>query len=510
MSMTDTNATLQHNSQAAILHRGNFGEMNRVHDLDESGTATSEHMTEQEDDSCPHSAEADPQDGQQTGSVPDADAQQAIRDQHYVSFFEENSPEDYTDGPARFVLATDGIKDGVALLLTFDLGLKINRATELHRIYSREKRHADAQSDKIRDFVSTINSEILSHRTRIAIAKSLDVSQDQDSTSATVRSLELELHVLEGMLQDMDFRQQSLEGQLRFRGEMLREAQEDVANYLDEAFVAGNLVAPDSEEEIPVEEFELQSEYQKAFQEEFGGEALVEDEIEIASPPVLDTSREHLQANVVPPAPEEQAEIKVRLALENAVERWVAAEQAFDYKELARAQDFYITRAKWDQGEKTQDADPEAFDLRWYQNFQATTRELVEAEEELHQARVAACEAGLEHDGMQEDCFADCASDGFCDSEVGHDTNFWGHFAATCKNDKKTNGWLDTLPEDMLDPEEPGPVPEIDEWGAKEVETWESQSTVATRAIERRRIDERQQEVTWHDRIRKLFDGLAA
>ncbi|PIB01496.1 hypothetical protein CB0940_00181 [Cercospora beticola] len=432
---------------------------------------------------------------------------QAIRDLHYVQVEEENSPEDYTDGPARLVLATDGLKNCPSLLLTFDLGLKIIRASELQRRYSREARHTDSQIRKIKQFEMKLKREIQSHRTRISMAEAQEEkAQEQDSINPTKSSLQTELHVLEGMLQGAGIRKQELTVGLTFRGTLLREAQAEVTAYLDEAFVAGNLLATDTEEELPVEDFDLQEEYQKAYQEEFG-DADSTDGVEVQ--PLLDTSRDYLHVDVVPPTAEEQAEIDIRAALQETSERLAAAEEAFDFKDYERTQDRQIVEVAWQTGQPTEDANREDFDLRWYQRFQAITREFIEAEEAYREARNAALEAGLDQDTLsnhQEEYFNDLASDGMCDSEAGHDGTFWEHFASNCKQDKKVIGWLDSLP-DHFDghdsaPSEPDSVPDQ----LEEVEAWESGSAIAGRPLERKLIDRRQMEIDWQHRIRGLWD----
>ncbi|KAM3418526.1 hypothetical protein BST61_g4504 [Cercospora zeina] len=423
---------------------------------------------------------------------------QAIREQHYVQAEGENSPEDYTDGPARLVLANDGLKDCPALLMTFDLGEKIIRATELQRKYSQEAKQTDSQIRKIKQFMSKLKREIQSHRTRISMAEAQD-----DPVKA---SLQTELHVLEGVLQGIDIRKQALSNTISFRGTLVREALAEVAADLDEAFVAGNLLATDSGGELPVEDFNLQQEYQKAYEQEFG---VAETTEQVSDAPALDTSRDHLYAKVVPPTPEEQAEINIRTALQKATERLTSAEQTFDYKDVERAQDLQNVQIAWHYGQPTQDANQEEFDLRWYQRFQAVTREVIEAEKAYREARTAALEAGLDRDVLsnhQEELFADLASDGRCDSEAGHDETFWEQFAAVCKDDKKVNKWLDTLPDDVIDHKLSKPEPTVvAELKDQEIEIWESQSAIAGRPLDRRLIDHRQQEISWQDRIRALW-----
>ncbi|CAK1356182.1 unnamed protein product [Cercospora beticola] len=436
------------------------------------------------------------------------DELQARREQEYIQFVDYNSPDDYTDGPARFVERSDGVKDCAALLLTFDMSVKIIEASEIQRQYAREARHAEEQMKEISRFESELSSEILNHRARISHEEARD--EEQEATAACLTKLRADLIALEDMLEGLEVRKQELEASLRWRGEMLTEAQAEVAMQLDEAFVAGNLLAPDTEEEIPVEYFDLQDQYQKLHRQQTGEEEEEDDDHMSQISALVDVSTAYLRDQVAALSAEQAAEVNVRSKLNDAMQRWLTAEQRFDYKEVERAQDWHATKVGWQRGDPTQDANQEAFDLRWYQNFQAITRELVEAEHEYHQARVAACEAGLEPDVMQEECFADCASDGRCDSEAGHDEIFWERFAAMCKDDGKVNQWLDAVPDDMCNPQDAKTEPEIDEWEARDIEVWESQSTVATHAIVRRRIDQRQQEVGWHDRIWTLWDGLAA
>lgn len=434
------------------------------------------------------------------------DELQARRQLEYIRFVGENDPDDYTDGPARFVEKSDGVKGCAALLLTFDMSLKIIEASEIQRQYAREARHAEEQMNEISRFESELSSEILNHRARISHEEARD--EEQEASAACLPKLRADLIALEDMLEGLEVRKQELEASLRWRGEMLTEAQAEVAMQLDEAFVAGNLLPPDTEEEIPVEYFNLQDEYQKLHRQQTGEEEDDDHMSQISA--LVDVSTAYLRDQVAGQSAEQAAKVKVRSELDDAMERYLTAEQRFDYKEVERAQDWHVTQVRWQQGDPTQDADQEAFDLRWYQNFQALTRELVEAEEEYHQARVAACEAGLEPDVMQEECFADCASDGRCDSEAGHDETFWERFAATCKDDGTVSQWLDAVPDDMCNPQDATTEPEIDEWEARDIEVWESQSTVATHAIVRRRIDQRQQEVGWHARIWTLWDALAA
>ncbi|KAK5125485.1 hypothetical protein LTR85_000595 [Meristemomyces frigidus] len=70
--------------------------------------------------------------------------EQTIRQQAYI-FIEPEEAEDYTDGPPRMVLAADGIKQCPALLMTFDLSAKLQRALRAQRDFARAEIRALSQ-----------------------------------------------------------------------------------------------------------------------------------------------------------------------------------------------------------------------------------------------------------------------------------------------------------------------------------------------------------------------------
>ena len=104
-------------------------------------------VTEDTVDLAGSSSEA-PSDGQQEAAAPEHEEDdpewtfeeaQSVRDQVYVTFNTE-AKDDYTDGPARFMVAQDGVKHCAALLITFGLSQTIQEAILGHREYLRTEK----------------------------------------------------------------------------------------------------------------------------------------------------------------------------------------------------------------------------------------------------------------------------------------------------------------------------------------------------------------------------------
>jgi hypothetical protein len=82
---------------------------------------------------------SDSQDEVEPVHQPTLEEAQAIRNESYITFESEDA-EDYTQGPARFVLATDGVQDCVVLLLTMDLSLRIQKALRMQHAFEQAER----------------------------------------------------------------------------------------------------------------------------------------------------------------------------------------------------------------------------------------------------------------------------------------------------------------------------------------------------------------------------------
>lgn len=100
-----------------------------------------------------------------------------------------------------------------------------------------------------------VKLEIVNHEERIELASG---SYIDDSTA----SLQDQLDSLRLMLDDVKFRQETVEQQLLTDAMLLRNCQASVSKTFEETFLAAALVDPHEDEDVPVqEELDLQDEY---------------------------------------------------------------------------------------------------------------------------------------------------------------------------------------------------------------------------------------------------------
>ncbi|KAF7192488.1 hypothetical protein HII31_06161 [Pseudocercospora fuligena] len=419
---------------------------------------------------------------QQTLEVQDFEDEQALRDAQYV-VLEPELESDYTRGPARVVAINDGVQDDCcAMLMTYDLSQKIKQSTLLQRQLSQEKRHAQAQQREISKFLRRLNIEIKSHKNRIARANGNETAEQSDT-------LQNELECLELIQADMEWKRDNIAANLQMRSAALIDAQAEVAQILDEAFVCAALLEPETDEEIPVETFDLQDEYQKLHARQ-QAEAEEEGEQIIYEPVApLDTSKDHLETRAPTPTPEEQAEQELRQNFWAAKERVKKATEEFELKEGVRDQEKRFNEQAWATGEEPLDADREAFDLRWFVRIHEITHELVEAEAALKQAQLVAREGNV-------DLFDDDQSQGFPDDEAdgrhgsGYDLSDeeMTRFFAYTKDDARINAWLDNVSETA--DAETQPAADVDQWPSREVDISDSFTVVAFEPARREQIAE--------------------
>ncbi|EME89123.1 uncharacterized protein MYCFIDRAFT_76486 [Pseudocercospora fijiensis CIRAD86] len=428
---------------------------------------------------------------QQEHQTLDPQAEQAIRDTQYVTIAPEIE-DDYTRGPARFVAVSDGIMDDAgALLMTYDLSQKIKQAMRLQREHAREQRHVESQQMEISMFLRELEIEIMSHESRIEVAQ--DGSEEAQQDEQTVAKLQVELESLELIRTNMEWKRDNLAANLHMKSALLIEAQGEVAQILDEAFVCAALLDPEVDEEMPVEVFDLQAEYQKLHARQQADAE--EDDAEIIYEPVapLDTSKDHLEIRAPTPTPEERAEQDLRQNFWAAKERVREATEEFELREGVRDQEKQFNEQAWATGETALDADREAFDLRWFVRIHEITHELVEAEAALKQAQVAAREGQVElFDDEQSQGFADDAADGRHGSGYDVSDDEMTRFFAYTKDDARINAWLDNVSEGGE--AESARAADVDQWASREVDISDSFTVVAFEPARREQIAEWQRQ----------------
>ncbi|KAI7566014.1 hypothetical protein KC343_g6108 [Hortaea werneckii] len=399
----------------------------------------------------------------------DSDEQQAIRNESYIISTGEE-PDDYTEGPTRLVVASDGIKECVAVLLTWDFSAQIQHAVEAQRDHNRLRQKAVRALEVALNFEMNLETEIANHESRLSILETEEIS-DQERVVA----LQEELVTLKSMLKDSCETRQAADVQRASDTAALAEAQAGVIAVLEEAFVHARLVASNIADMPNIPDLDLQTEYLKyrSAQHEDG------DDTNASTVAPLDTNDEHLQA--APLSEEEQKTRDLADSFFTAQTRLHKAQDAFDSREMRREQEWQANVEAGIRGEEVQDSTPEDFDDRWLRHTQELTREVIDAEAEVAEAKRAALEAGI-------DVANDEADSGFLDDvEDGYRLSKEQELVDTAAG-STVKGWLDRLPSDKLDSPGFRSDADIDEWETRTIGISDSVSLVAEGSV-RRRID---------------------
>jgi hypothetical protein len=394
------------------------------------------------------------------------------RDIIYLVFNGEDET-DYTEGPARMVFATDGVRDTCgSLLLTLSLSKNVQEAIWAERAFAKAQRTAESKRQIYTNFRSVLNAEIANHNLRL-------LREDGEESESQKRRLQEELANLELMVEENQLRQQKVQTDLESQARVLREIQRQANVEIEEAFVCARLLEPEDDvADDPVDELDLQQEYQNfvAPSEVVDGDS----EVTVAAV-VLDTSRNHRFASQGPVTKEQRRERELNEAVWTAHDRFQKAQAAFDRRESARLDEYSANAQAAARGEETMDASPEDFDLRWVQKIQELTREIIEAESALSAAKAAAVDGGI-------DVPMDDRASGFVDDVAdGYRMSMEQAMIGSVPS-PKIKDWISGIPE-VASPSFNEHSNEADDWEAEDVEISDSVSMVAQDAGERRRID---------------------
>jgi hypothetical protein len=397
---------------------------------------------------------------------------QWFRDQKYTRFGTEE-PEDFTDGPARFIASADGVKHCVALLVPYDLSQRIQAALRGQRKYFRLEYEGMIHRQSLSRLQDDVHTEIASCNTRLFILDEEGRMETEDG-----KRLEQQLMNLRLMLSDIEGRKEKVTFDVEEQAERLREVQRAVNAHLEDAFVCARLIPqPEEEPDLEVQNLDVSQEYLQFCQKlERAGDNIFED---VVLP--LDSNSDHLK--VPPPGEEDQARQAIINSLWAAKEALDLAHRGFDNRENDRAREYEANVQAADRGEDTTDESPEAFDVRWVVRFRNLTRALIEAEAVYSDVKRKAIEAGV--------------SLPFADNEsvfegVGDDTGYSmskEQELVSSAPSPTVRKWLSNMPEGG----ETGSVGEetqleADEWDAEEVGISDSVSLVAE-GRQRSRID---------------------
>lgn len=401
---------------------------------------------------------------------------QAVRQKQYVSFRYE-APEDYTSGPARMVVATDGIKeDCVALLMTPELSATIQEAILRERDYARAKTAVMSERRSLSTLDSKIGREIASCRSRLAILDKNGEAESEESQKLQRQKSNLEL-----MRKDVQARRERMRNNIEIhQAHQLLAFQADVNVHLEEAFVAARLLAPEDEEPEPqIEELDITQEYQH-FCEKLA--PMNDDPFDCS---VFDHNSDHLKAE--PLSQEEQARQVVVNDIWRVKDALDSARREFDNREAQRDREYQENIAAADNGGATTNESPEAFDVRWVMQNRNLTRNLIDAEAAYAAKKREVLEAGMPLPFTDAGTALEDTMDVMVEGQ-GYDVSEEQETMVPI-SPPGVRRWLSKLPEDaeaeVAGDEARG---DADEWEAEEVGISDSVSVVAE-GKERARID---------------------
>ncbi|KAF2172228.1 hypothetical protein M409DRAFT_17466 [Zasmidium cellare ATCC 36951] len=379
------------------------------------------------------------------------DDKQALREQVYVNL-QSATTEDFTGGPARLVAASDGVQDVAAILVTLDLAAQIQDAIEARRTYAKEESKALKQQSALSNLKSGVECEKLSHQCRIDQENEKGPDVDQE----TLDALQKEHDNLALLLEDIELRIEAVNAQVLTQAMVFRNCQTRLIDTLEETFIEGLAVDPESDEpESPIEELDLQQEYQAFLNPQQETDAEPQDiaPLDITPDDYFQATNDHLTAS-------ELAQYEIRDNYFAAREHLIEAQNRFDRREYDREMD----------RQTTQDS-AEDFDVRWVHRFRELTTQLIEAEAAFTAAKVAANEASVDVGG-EDQCslFVDRDDDGYRES---HDAAC----TASAPRDKIMQ-WVEGI-SDQANPEETSGDVEVDDWDAPGMDMSDSVSCVA-------------------------------
>ncbi|KAK5165921.1 uncharacterized protein LTR77_008845 [Saxophila tyrrhenica] len=339
-------------------------------------------------------------DGDEPMGIEDAEE---LRRQAYVTFDVEED-KDYTAGPARMVVATDGVFDCVALLMTMALSAAVKSSVTAQRAYTKVEAEVEAETKTLKQLERKIRHELCNHNLRIGLLV-------EDEGAGQKEALKKEVETLNLMKEDTEAKRRILAFQVEEKVRYLRERQTALNALLEEAFIEANLMETQTKEffQSP-KEVNPQAEYQKFCVElrQFQGYGEYE-EAEVA--PLDDTEYKY---EAPPLSAEQQAQRDLQDMYWEAQQRFATAQYNFDDREQQRWDELQMNCDAADRGEDTRDDSPEDFDLRWVQKTHDLTHELAEAEEAFTAAKQACVDAGVDIcDDDRMSGFVDDTADGY-------------------------------------------------------------------------------------------------
>ncbi|KAK5742792.1 hypothetical protein LTR17_003040 [Elasticomyces elasticus] len=322
------------------------------------------------------------------------DEQQAARNTTYVVSDGDETAEDYTAGPARIVLASDGVQTCAALLLTMDLSAKVQRVLQTQRDWLSAKSVFDVAGAQKSNLASQVLDRI-DHRT--ACLSYLN-SNDGDPVDGETEALEEEMRTLEQLLNATETEHAHLSADFHAAGNLYGQILADLLEGLEEPFVHAQLVAPPTELIVPDSpELDIDGESQK-----LRNAGHIDDDPETCPPSPLHSGNApggfDYEYEYVPPTTEQQEKLKLCFQYRQAQSRLYRAQIDFRRKKIVRMAEWDAAVRAPDDYEHQRYGRSDVFHLGWSTTIQAITREMFDAQREMEEARLALAPAGITFD----------------------------------------------------------------------------------------------------------------
>jgi hypothetical protein len=379
--------------------------------------------------------------------------EQTVRNEHYVAIPDE-SEYYYTAGPARFIVATDGVKECAALLMTPEMCLLAKKAINAEKEYTKAERMELDRRDQLMSLERRVKREIRAHEHR---RRQLETSDASTPAEAIGSASDKELENLHLLLENIGQRIRTAASQLRTEAMTLRDCNQALIACLRDTFVVTGLVQPEEEEsDTELEPLDIKEEFRKFCEQrremEAGSQASSVAALNPTGETYLLVPKQILTA-------EEQTQQDLKNNFYTTLEQLENATREFDQRQTVRQQE-----------QQTSDEDEQAFDLRWVQIISSLTRAVIDAEEAFAAARAAALEGGLNiRLDYQTSGFQDTGDDGYRIS----DENKLIQYAHTGRIDE----WLSSV--DHEQSSETDIAVDMDDWDVRSVEICDSGSAVA-------------------------------
>ncbi|KAK3657973.1 hypothetical protein LTR56_000817 [Elasticomyces elasticus] len=402
---------------------------------------------------------------------------QAAREKSYVCIDGDEDPMDYTEGPSRLVMAADGLKPCVALLMTTGLSDRVQAAVQARRDIDSAQVVVPLEREVNIRYQLNVECALDQYSTRIAELTAINTGEPV----AELTELQNKVEKLQYMLDEARYRDTVLDTRLNTTAENFCRCQNALTLYMEESFIDGTIIEPEVGQGIPeIPEFDLDEEYIRLCR------STKEDQgLEMASALSLASCQDDLQLRKL--SPEEQHRQDLIDAAYTARQQYNLAQAAFDRRDYDRRvnKQNAASEAGIDEGEFDATPEGEEFQLCWFKLNNELTHTLVQAEQELAAANRALAEVGVEFDDANS-CFVDFGSN-------GHSMNFEADMKSSTSR-PRVESWLDSIVYEVSPEVDVETDVDVDVWNAHDVQIGDSLSCFAYEPARRRRVREWRQQ----------------